>query len=85
MEVGSSETIKQAVASGLGVGIVSRHGLASVPEKEGLTVLRIKNFPIHASWWVPYPEGKRLSSIATEFMAHLDTAVRDVRVPIGAM
>ena len=85
MEVGSSETIKQAVASGLGVGIVSRLALASVPEKEGLTVLRIKNFPIHANWWVLYPEGKRLSPIATEFMAHLDTAVRDLRVPLGAM
>jgi hypothetical protein len=56
-----------------------------VPEKEGLTILRIKNFPIHANWWVLYPEGKRLSPIATEFMAHLDTAVRDLRVPLGDM
>jgi DNA-binding transcriptional LysR family regulator len=74
LELGSNEAIKQAVAAGLGLGVVSTHALAAEPADEGLAVLRAATFPIEANWWVLYPRGKRLSPIATEFVAHLESA-----------
>ena len=76
LELGSNEAIKQAVASGLGVGIVSRHALGVNFEAEELAVLPVKGMPIHSNWWVLYPKGKRLSPIASVFLQHLqETAV----------
>lgn len=76
LELGSNEAIKQAVASGLGVGIVSVHALGVHFEDEGLAVLSVKGMPIHSNWWVLYPKGKRLSPIASVFLKHLqETAI----------
>lgn len=79
LELGSNEAIKQAVAGGLGLAVISKHALAAAHEDEGLAVLPLNTFPIHSKWWVLYPRGKRLSPIASEFMAHLDTAVGALR------
>lgn len=79
LELGSNEAIKQVVASGLGLAVVSRHSLASNPQEEGLAVLRLESFPIHSKWWVLYPQGKRLSPVASEFVRHLDATVRLLR------
>jgi LysR family transcriptional regulator, low CO2-responsive transcriptional regulator len=80
LELGSNEAIKQAVAGGLGLAVISRHALAAAHEDEGLAVLSHDSFPIHSSWWILYPRGKRLSPVASEFMAHLDaTALRSGR------
>jgi DNA-binding transcriptional LysR family regulator len=72
LELGSNEAIKQAVAAGLGLAVLSRHALASRPEEEGLAVLSIGGFPVHASWWTLYPKGKRLSPIALAFLEHIE-------------
>jgi DNA-binding transcriptional LysR family regulator len=80
LELGSNEAIKQAVAGGLGLSVISRHALAAAHEDEGLAILRVDSFPIHSKWWVLYPQGKRLSPIASEFMAHLDATARALRV-----
>jgi DNA-binding transcriptional LysR family regulator len=78
LELGSNEAIKQAVAGGLGLGIISKHALAVAHEDEGLALLQLEGFPIHSQWWVLYPQGKRLSPIAAEFMKHLDQTVRTI-------
>jgi LysR family transcriptional regulator, low CO2-responsive transcriptional regulator len=76
LELGSNEAIKQAVASGLGVGIVSGHALGLHYDAEGLAILPVQGMPIHSNWWVLYPKGKRLSPIASVFLQHLqETAV----------
>lgn len=72
LELGSNEAIKQAVAAGLGVAVLSRHALSPRPEDEQLAILRIDGFPIHASWWTMYPKGKRLSPIACAFLEHIE-------------
>lgn len=52
MELGSNEAIKQAVASGLGIAILSRHTLAlegatgQVAILEQVTILDVQGFPI---------------------------------------
>ena len=76
LELGSNEAIKQAVAGGLGLAVISRHALAAVHEDEGLAVLPLDTFPIHSQWLILYPRGKRLSPIASEFMAHLDATAQ---------
>jgi DNA-binding transcriptional LysR family regulator len=76
LELGSNEAIKEAVAGGLGLGIVSRHALGRHFKSEALAVLPISGMPIHSNWWVLYPKGKRLSPIASVFLKHLqETAV----------
>lgn len=71
MEMGSNEAIKQAVAAGLGLGIISRYALAQEPAEEGLAVLDVDGFPIQCSWWILYRQGKKLSPLASAFLAHM--------------
>ncbi|WP_374581531.1 LysR family transcriptional regulator [Pseudoduganella sp.] len=74
MELGSNEAIKQAVAAGLGLGIISRYALAQDPAEEGLAVLDVKGFPIQCSWWILYRQGKKLSPLAAAFLQHVAKA-----------
>lgn len=71
LELGSNEAIKQAVAGGLGLAIISKHALHQDVDAEGLKILAVENFPIHSNWWIIYPKGKRLSPIAKVFFEHL--------------
>ena len=71
LELGSNEAIKQAVAGGLGLAIISKHALSQNLASEGLQILKVDNFPIHSNWWIIYPKGKRLSPIAKVFFEHL--------------
>lgn len=71
LELGSNEAIKQAVAAGLGLGVVSRHALGDQPHAEGLAVLRLDAFPVQSSWWTLYRKGKKLSPVASAFLQHL--------------
>lgn len=73
LELGSNEAIKQAVAGGLGLAVISRHALAHDTASEGLCMLEVEDFPIHSNWWILYSHGKRLSPIATVFLQHLKT------------
>jgi len=77
LELGSNEAIKQAVAGGLGLSILSRHALSPDPSTEGLAILEIIGFPILSNWYIVHLTGKRLSPIATVFKNHLQaTAAR---------
>ncbi|MFN9473198.1 LysR family transcriptional regulator [Acidovorax sp.] len=71
LELGSNEAIKQSVAAGMGLGLVSRHALAGSPETEGLAVLKVNGFPVPSSWSVLWLKGKRLSPLAGAFLGHL--------------
>lgn len=67
MEMTSNEAIKQAVAAGLGLGIVSIHTLELELETKRLTILDARAFPILRHWYVVHREGKRLSPVARAF------------------
>ena len=71
LELGSNEAIKQAVAAGMGVSVLSRHALGNPDAGEGLAVLPVQGFPIDSQWHIVRLQGKRLSPIAQAFQAHL--------------
>jgi DNA-binding transcriptional LysR family regulator len=71
LELGSNEAIKQAVAGGLGLAVLSAHAIGAHPEVDGVCVLPVRDFPIQSGWHIVYPRGKRLSPIAAEFRDHL--------------
>ncbi|MDT8990988.1 LysR family transcriptional regulator [Curvibacter sp. APW13] len=71
MELGSNEAIKEAVAAGLGYGIVSRHALGKTPSSQGVRVLELPGFPIASAWHVVYPRRKSLSPLAQKFLQRL--------------
>jgi len=73
LELGSNEAIKQAVAGGMGLSVLSLHALGHLRDEQ-LAVLPVAGFPIHSNWAIYYPRGKRLSPIADEFLAHLLTS-----------
>lgn len=68
--LGSNEAIKEAVAGGLGLAVISSHALRHAPTP-GLTVLDVVGFPVASQWHIVYPSGRRLSPIAKIFEAHL--------------
>ena len=71
MELGSNEAIKQAIAGGLGVSVLSHHTLALEGENGLLQPLDVKGFPLYRKWYVAYSRGKHLSSVAEAFIEHL--------------
>ena len=74
LELGSNEAIKQAVAGGMGLSIMSRHAMAAHPADELLDILEVESFPVISNWWTLYPKGKRLSPVARVFLEHLERA-----------
>jgi DNA-binding transcriptional LysR family regulator len=71
LELGSNEAIKQAIAGGLGISVLSRHSLLPESANSELTVLDVKHFPIKRDWYVAYLAGKQLSVIAQTFLQYL--------------
>lgn len=71
LELGSNEAIKQAIAGGLGISVLSEHCLISGGISGELTVLDVEHFPIRRRWYVSYLSGKQLSIIAQTFLDYL--------------
>ena len=70
LELGSNEAVKQAVAGGLGLSLLSAHALAHAVD-EGIAVLRVDGTPLPTQWQVVYPAGKRLTPLAGAFLEFL--------------
>jgi LysR family transcriptional regulator for metE and metH len=60
MEIGSNETIKQAVIAGLGIALISAHTVSAEIADGRLAVLPVKGLPIVRQWFVVRPQDKRL-------------------------
>ncbi|MDX5337724.1 MAG: LysR family transcriptional regulator [Cyclobacteriaceae bacterium] len=71
MELGSNEAIKQAVAGGLGVSLLSKSSLNLDPSQNELCLLDIQGFPIKRHWYMVRPKDKELSVVAQTFMDFL--------------
>lgn len=80
LELGSNEAIKQAIAGGLGLSILSRHTLVADAGTTDLTILDVENFPIHRSWYMVYSSGKQLSVVARTYFDYLIDAARHISV-----
>ncbi len=68
MTLGSDETIKQAVAAGLGLAVLSRHVLGLGAAEGPLRELDVAGFPLMRSWRVVHLKDKRLSPLARAFL-----------------
>ncbi len=71
LELGSNEAIKESVAGGLGISVLSSHALHGHAREHGVCVLNVQGFPIESNWHVVHPKGKKLSPIASIFKSHL--------------
>ncbi|RMF25664.1 MAG: LysR family transcriptional regulator, partial [Cyanobacteria bacterium J083] len=81
LELGSNEAIKQAIAGGLGISVLSQHCLISEAVNGELTILDVEHFPIKRRWYVTYLSGKQLSVVAQTFLDYLLAESKNVSFP----
>lgn len=67
MEMSTTEAVKQAVAAGMGLAVVSLYTVELEVETQRLAVLDVEDFPIPRHWYAVYRKGKRLSAVAQAF------------------
>ena len=79
MELGSNEAIKEAVAGGLGIGVVSKHALHGHQKDHGVAIINVKGFPIMSHWHIVHPAKKHLPPVAVAFKTHLLNSVRNIK------
>jgi DNA-binding transcriptional LysR family regulator len=65
LELGSIEAIKEGVAAGLGIAVLSRESVALEVAGGELAILDIQGFPLSRQWYVVHLKGRRLSRAAT--------------------
>jgi LysR family transcriptional regulator for metE and metH len=74
MEIGSNETIKQAVIAGMGLAFISAHTVAAEIHDRRLAILEIQGLPIMRQWFVVKRQEKRLLPAAQAMWEHLATS-----------
>jgi DNA-binding transcriptional LysR family regulator len=92
MEIKSTETIKQAVAAGMGVSFLSAHTIRRELQAGTLAVLDVQGFPLMLNWYVVHRRAKRLPPVAEAFksfllqdgVALLEQALDPARPPAAA-
>jgi DNA-binding transcriptional LysR family regulator len=75
------EAIKQAVADGLGLSILSLHALGPDAAPGSLVALNVEALPIRRHWYIVRPAGKRLSVVAKAFFAYLKAEGSHIKFP----
>lgn len=78
MELGSNESIKQAIVAGLGISVLSLHSLVLEGTNGPIAVLDVQGFPIQRHWFVAHPGGKRLSVVAAAFLDYVKQETRKI-------
>ena len=71
MEIGSNETIKQAVMAGMGIAFLSAHTVAAEVTDRRLAVLDVEGLPVVRQWFVIKRREKRLLPAAKALWDHL--------------
>lgn len=69
MELGSNEAVKRAVASGLGLGCLSRHAVMEAVSHQALVLLKTQLPRMHRSLAVVSHKDKPLGTSAQDFLA----------------
>jgi LysR family transcriptional regulator, low CO2-responsive transcriptional regulator len=67
MELGSNETIKQAVMAGLGIALLSAHTIAAEVASGRIVCLDVEDLPIRRQWFVVNRTDRALSPAAKAF------------------
>lgn len=71
MQIKSTETIKQAVIAGIGLGFLSFHTVGRELAAGSLVVLEVAGFPLMLNWYVVHRREKRLPPVARAFRQFL--------------
>lgn len=71
LEMGSNEAIKQAVAGGLGLSILSSSTLIHEQKDNELAILDVEGFPVKRNWYWVQHQDKHLPIIAQTFYQFL--------------
>ena len=74
MEIGSNETIKQAVMAGLGIAFISAHTVSAEIEDGRLAELNVSGLPAMRKWFVVKQREKRLLPAAQALWNFLATS-----------
>ncbi|MBK7953814.1 MAG: LysR family transcriptional regulator [Candidatus Accumulibacter sp.] len=77
LTVSSNDAIRDLVASGVGLAVLSRHALPEDPAVGGVCILDVCGFPLCRSWQVVHLKSKLLSLPASAFLEEL-LAVRSL-------
>jgi DNA-binding transcriptional LysR family regulator len=83
LELGSNEAVKESVAGGLGLGVVSRHALHGLKKENGVSVIDIEGFPVSSAWHIVHPASKKLSPLALAFKKHMIREVGRRKWPLA--
>src|SRR5947208_11908164 len=82
MEVGNNSAIKQGVAAGLGIALISQVALDMELETNRLVILDVEGFPIIRQWRLVHVKDKYLSATTKAFksflLQHADRRLRKV-------
>ena len=78
LALGSNEAIRDLVATGMGLSILSRHVLGDDPAAAGLRILAVAGFPLQQPWSVVHLRQKILSLPAQAFKNELLAAMPQV-------
>jgi DNA-binding transcriptional LysR family regulator len=68
MELDCPETVKRAVAAGLGLGILTKFAISPEAGERGFAVLRVPGFPIRRSLYLVHLRRKRLTRTMSAFL-----------------
>jgi hypothetical protein len=71
MQIKSTETIKQAVMAGMGLGFLSAHTLSRELHAGALAILDVRGLPLMLNWYVVHRRGKQLPAVARAFRQFL--------------
>jgi DNA-binding transcriptional LysR family regulator len=71
LELGNNEAIREAVAGGLGLAVLSGHALEGRAANPGVRILPVVGFPIPSKWHPVYLRSRDLSAIGAVFREHL--------------
>ncbi len=83
MAMDTNEAIKQSVQAGIGIGIISSHGIELELETQRLKILDVAHFPIVRHWYIVHRREKRASVAAQEFESFLLKEARRVESTIS--
>ncbi|MEZ5932015.1 MAG: LysR family transcriptional regulator [Alphaproteobacteria bacterium] len=83
MEIGSNETIKQAVIAGLGIALISAHTVAAELAEGRLILLDVEGLPVVRTWYLVKRADKRLLPAADAMWRFLSAQARAFLPPMA--
>lgn len=71
LELGSNEAVKESVAGGLGLGVISRHAMHGLKKENGIEIIDVDGFPLASSWHMVHHSSQKLSPAALAFRQYV--------------